>query len=102
MVHLHEFMLVILAATFCKLTILLPTKKCKLYKIADLDKIGAPQQGKTVRIRSLVIYWCTFIDLVLYFSNFYPTGFLKLLEITRVIIYNLRSSLFMMLAWMKC
>ena len=43
MVHLHKFMLVILAPTFCKLTILLPTKKCKLYKIADLDKIVAPQ-----------------------------------------------------------
>ena len=26
-----------------KLTILLPTKKCKLYKIADLDKIVAPK-----------------------------------------------------------
>ena len=42
MVALHKFMLVLLAPTFCKLTILLPTKKCKLYKIADLDKIVAP------------------------------------------------------------
>ena len=43
MVALHKFMLVLLAPTFCKLTILLPTKKCKLYKIADLDKIVAPK-----------------------------------------------------------
>ena len=30
-------------ATFCRLTELQPVQKCKLYKIADLDKIVAPQ-----------------------------------------------------------
>ena len=34
-------------ATVCKLTILQPTKKCKLSKIADLDKIGGPKPSKT-------------------------------------------------------
>ena len=31
-------------ATFCRLTELQPVQKCKLSKIADLDKIVAPQR----------------------------------------------------------
>ena len=63
MVHLHKFMLVILAPTFCKLTILLPTKKCKLYKIADLDKIVAPQ-------RRVKLFGYEASDLLMYIYRF--------------------------------
>ena len=50
-----------------RLTVLQPTKKCKLFQIADLDKIAASRLVKHWR----VIYGCTFIDWTSQHSTFH-------------------------------